>query len=151
MKIKIRKATSNDVDVLFDLITKIAEYHGQGQYIATNKEKLQDAGFGASPKYQALIAEINETPIGFLSYTWNYSIWSGAEFMNLDDLFVLESFRGQKVGWHLMQYAKSICQEMGVELIRWEVEKDNARAIEFYRDLGVDINIKGIFRWKLNS
>ncbi|MGX1930273.1 N-acetyltransferase family protein [Flagellimonas sp. 2504JD4-2] len=149
--VKIRKATSDDIDVLFELILKIAAYHNQEQYVNTDEEKLLNDGFGTNPRYGALIAEVNGKSVGYLSYTWNYSIWTGGEYMNMDDLFVLEDQRSQKIGLQLMEYAKNMCQEKGMELIRWEVEKDNTRAIQFYKDLGAEINVKGIFRWKLTS
>jgi len=149
--IKIKKATKNDVDTLYDLIMGIAKYHNQEQYVITGKHEILNSGFSENPKFGALIAEFNEQVAGYLSYTWNYSIWNGCEYMNLDDLFILSEFRGQKIGLHLMQQAKYICKEKKISLIRWEVEKNNLKAIEFYKRLGAEITEKGIFRWNLKA
>jgi len=46
-----------------------------------------------------------------------------------------------------MQRVKDICKEKDINLIRWEVEKDNEKAIEFYNSLGAEISMKGVFRW----
>ncbi len=96
-----------------------------------------------------LVAEQDGQLVGYLSYTWNYSIWRGNEFMNLDDLFVLKAYRGQEIGQRLMQFAKKICRDKNIDLIKWEVEKDNTKAIDFYQRLGADVSIKGIVRWDL--
>lgn len=149
--IKIRDATKYDIDTLFDLIMGIAKYHNQEEYVLTNKKEMLNSGFNDQPKFGAIIAEFNDRIAGYLSYTWNYSIWNGHNYMNLDDLFVSEEYRGQKVGLALMKRAKDTCMEKNIALIRWEVEMDNVKAIKFYNRLGANITEKGIFRWKLNT
>lgn len=149
--IKIRDATKKDIDSLFDLILGIAKFHDQEKYVLTNKQEMLHSGFNGEPKFGAIIAEFKGQIAGYLSYTWNYSIWRGCEYMNLDDLFVWKEYRGQKVGLQLMQRAKEACKEKNINLIRWEVEKENAKAIEFYNRLGAKISEKGIFKWHLNA
>ena len=146
--IKIRQATSKDVPALFDLIMAIAKHHNQEEHVLTDKDELLKAGFAAEPEFQVILVEYEEEIAGYLSYTWNYSIWNGKSYMNLDDLFVKEKFRGLKIGHELMRKAKSICENKSSGLIRWEVEKDNQKAIEFYERLGVKMVEKGIFKWK---
>ncbi len=146
--IKIRDATSADVDSLFELIMDIAKYHNQEQYVATNKAELLKSGFGAEPKFGVLLAEFDSKIAGYLSYTWNYSIWNGGEHMNLDDLFVKGDFRGKKVGQMLMEAAKSESLKRSINYIRWEVETDNEKAIAFYEKLGANMAEKVIFKWK---
>jgi len=129
----------------------IAAHHNQEQYVLTDKRELLKAGFGENPKYGVLIAEFEGQVQGYLSYTWNYSMWNGCDYMSIDDLFVWSKFRGQKGGQHLMEFAKGICIEKGINLLRWEVEKDNVRAIDFYKRLGAKLTEKGIFRWEVYS
>ena len=69
--------------------------------------------------------------------------------MNIDDVFVWQEFRGQKVGELLMMKAKEVCEKAGCKRIRWQVEKDNNGAIKFYQRLGAELNIKGLFNWEL--
>ncbi len=147
--IKIREATENDIDTLYQLILDIAKYHDQEEHVITNKEEMIRSGFGNSPKFGALLAERNGEIVGYLSYTWNYSIWNGVDYMNLDDLFVTSEQRGKNVGLQLMQHAQNLCKGNAVGLMRWEVQKDNVSAIKFYNRLGAKMAEKGIFRWKL--
>lgn len=149
--IKTRNTTKDDVDTLFDLIMGIARFHNQEEYVLTDKQEILNSGFNNNPKFGAIIAEFNGQIAGYLSYTWNYSIWNGGEYMKLDDLFVWKEYRDQKVGLQLMNHAKDICKEKNISLIKWEVEKDNVRAIEFYNRLDAKITEKGIFRWNIKA
>ena len=147
----IREATSEDVDVIYDLMMAIARHQNQEQFILTDKSELLKSGFSESPKFGVLLAEVNGEVSGYLSYTWNYSIWFGSDYMNIDDVFVKEEFRSQKVGEALMLKAKQLCKNKGISRLRWEVQKDNVRAIKFYEQLGAELFVKGIFRWTINE
>ncbi|GAC19001.1 GNAT family N-acetyltransferase [Paraglaciecola arctica] len=147
----VREATISDVDIVHELIMAIAKYHGQEQYVITSKMELINAGFAENPSFGVLIAEIDGKVAGYCSYTWNYSIWAGSVFMNIDDVFVWEKYRGQSVGEKLMLKAKDVCSAKGASRIRWEVEQDNLKAIKFYKRLGADFDIKGFFRWDIAS
>lgn len=148
--IQIREATKADADALYELILGIAKHHSLEQYVLTNKETMVRTGFTENPRFGALIAEFNGEIAGFVSYTWNYSIWLGDDYMNIDDLFVWEKFRGKKVGENLMNKAKEICKGRNIRSIRWEVEQDNVGAIKFYERLGASVNTKGIFKWHVD-
>ena len=50
-----------------------------------------------------------------------------------------------------MLKAKELCLANDVKRIKWEVEQDNYRAIQFYERLGADFDIKGIFKWDVSS
>lgn len=143
----VREATSSDIDIVYDLIVAIAKHHRQEQYVVTSEDELVKSGFGESPLFGVLLAEIDGEVAGYCSYTWNYSIWLGSTYMNIDDVFVWEKFRGKKVGEALMLKAKEVCLENGAGRIKWEVETDNHGAIKFYERLGANVSIKGLFRW----
>ncbi len=145
--VTIREATEQDIDVVYDLIMAIAEHHDQAQYVITDKAELAQSIGGSAAKFGVLLAEVDGKVAGYASYTWNYSIWLGAEVMNIDDVFVWPQFRGQKAGEALMLKARAVCQAKGCQRIRWEVEQDNHQAIKFYQRLGAQIDIKGVCRW----
>lgn len=147
--IDIKKATEEDIDVLYELIIGIAKHHDQEQYVLTNTKEMLQSGFGESSKFGALLAYFDDKVAGYVSYTWNYSIWSGEDYMNIDDVFVWDEFRGKKIGEALMLKAKEICKQKNINRIRWEVEKDNAGAIKFYERLGAQVDVKGIFKWSI--
>lgn len=145
--VTIREATLTDIDVVYDLIIAIARHHNEEQHVITNKAELEASGFGPEAKYGVLLAEVDGQIAGYASYTWNYSIWLGASYMNIDDVFVWEEFRSQKVGHALMLKARAVCRDHGVPRLKWEVEQDNHQAIKFYQRLGAKVNIKGVCHW----
>ena len=147
----VRAATKEDSGTIYDLIIGLAQYHDQAQYVATSKAEIAVAAFGEQVAFGVLLAEIDGQVAGFTSYTWNYSIWQGQRYMNIDDVFVLEAFRGQKIGQALMLKAKEVCLAKGAGRIRWEVEQDNTSAIAFYRQLGATLDIKGVFHWDVTE
>ena len=149
--VTVREATLSDIDIVHDLIIAIAKHHNQEQYVVTTKDELINSGFGDSPSFGVLLAEIDGEVSGYCSYTWNYSIWLGSTYMNIDDLFVWEKFRDMQIGEFLMLQAKEVCLAKGASRIKWEVEQDNHGAIKFYERLGANIDIKGLFRWDVAS
>lgn len=151
MVIRIREATREDVDVIYAMIIAIARYHDQEKYVKTDRAEIMKSGFGLSPDFKVLLAEVDSEAAGFLSYTWNYSIWRGETYMSIDDIFILERYRGEKIGETLMFKAREICRFQGIKQLRWEVMEDNQRAIKFYRRLGVEVGFKGVCRWNLEE
>lgn len=149
--VTVREATVSDVDIVYDLIIAIAKHHEQEQYVITTKDELMNSGLGDASIFGVLLAEIDGEVAGYCSYTWNYSIWLGSMYMNIDDVFVWEAFRGQQVGELLMLKAKEVCLAKGTGRIKWEVERDNHGAIRFYERLGANLDVKGLFRWDVTS
>lgn len=149
--ITIRKAVSKDAKALFDLIKELATYEAQLQYLKTDLDRIIDLGFSnfKSPKFEAIVAENKGVLIGYVTYTWNYSIWNGSKYMTIDDVFVCKQFRGNNIGHKLMQYVKDICASKNIELIKWEVESNNEKAIHFYKKLGAEVNNKSIVKWHI--
>jgi len=145
--VTVREATLSDIDIVYELIFAIAKHHEQEQYVITTKAELINSGFGDSPSFGVLLAELDGEVAGYCSYTWNYSIWLGSTSMNIDDVFVWEAFRGKRIGELLMLNAKELCLAKGASRIKWEVEQDNHGAIKFYEGLGATLDVKGLFRW----
>lgn len=148
MTISIRKAEVEDVVEIHQMILELADFHHTRNWVKTNPEELMSAGFLTAPQFGVLLAEVEGSTAGYLSYTWNYSIWMGGEYMNLDDLYIRSAFRNRGLGEALMEQAKEVCLEKNVHRLRWEVDADNEGAIRFYERLGAHIKEKGVCHWK---
>jgi len=145
--IVIRQAQKEDVEVLYSLIVALAEHHDQRTFLKASVDTLARDGFVGAPLFGAILADDRGHIVGFASFTWNYSIWLGGKYMNIDDVFVKESHRGLHIGERLMLEAKEICVGAGSRRLRWEVQPDNQSAIRFYERLGATMRSKGIFSW----
>lgn len=144
MTITARTAEEKDVDTLFELIVALSSHENSQEYVVTNPEKLREQGFGKNNLFGALLAEFDGNTAGYLTYVWNYSTWQGGHYMYLENLFVLKQFRGLGIGVALLQEAKNVCDENGRLHMKWEVQLDNANAIEFYKNQGATVSSRGI-------
>lgn len=144
MKIIIREAEEKDVNAIYKLILALAHHENTQQYVVANAETLKEQGFGEEKKFGTLLAEQDGNAVGYLTYVWNYSTWLGGRYMYIENIFVYENFRRLGVGAALMQEAKAICNKNNCLHLKWEVQSDNEKAIEFYKSLGATISFRGI-------
>jgi GNAT superfamily N-acetyltransferase len=77
--------------------------------------------------------------LGYAIYFYAYYTWSG-RCLYMDDLYVREKYRGQKIGTMLINRVISKAKEENCYKLRWQVSKWNTPAINFYKSLGASIN-----------
>jgi GNAT superfamily N-acetyltransferase len=134
--LQIHSATRDDVPTLLSLIRGLAAYEKKPHaVVATQQDLLRDA-FGPRPKFRALIADWQGEPAGYASFFHFYSTYQGCPALFLEDLFVLEKFRGNGIGIALLAEVAKLALDEGCFGLRWEVLDWNRPAIEFYEKLG---------------
>jgi len=133
----IRPATVNDVALLRTMIRELAEYERELDMVEITEADLMRDGFGANPKFRALIAEWEEQPAGYALFFGYYSTWTGMGLF-LEDLFVREGFRGRGIGRALFAAVARIAVRENCYGVQWEVLDWNEKAIEFYKSLGAE-------------
>jgi ribosomal protein S18 acetylase RimI-like enzyme len=84
--------------------------------------------------------DANHKAIGYALFFGNYASFRGQRGLYLEDLYVTQDARGQRVGETLMKHLAGIAKERGAERIDWLVLVDNAPAIKFYEKLGAQID-----------
>ena len=134
--LSIRAATIDDVTLVRKLICELAEYENELHQVQITDADLARDGFGPQPKFRVLLAYWDDEPAGYALFFDFYSTWRGRH-MFLEDLFVREAFRGQKVGKCLLAAVARIAESEGCHGMRWEVLDWNQSAVEFYKSLGV--------------
>ena len=134
--LNIRPTVVGDVKALLALIRELAAYEKKRtSAVVTEDDLLRDA-FGPQPKFQALLAEWNGQPVGYASFFYFYSTFQGRAALFLEDLFVLEQFRGRGIGKALLRAVAKLALDEDCFGLRWEVLDWNQPAIEFYEKLG---------------
>jgi GNAT superfamily N-acetyltransferase len=134
--LKIYSATRQDVTALLSLIRGLAAYEKKPQaVVATEHDLLRDA-FGPHPKFRAFMADWKGEPAGYASFFHFYSTYQGRSALFLEDLFVLDKFRGNGIGMALLSAVAKLAVQEGCFGLRWEVLDWNHPAIEFYKKLG---------------
>ena len=134
--LSIRPATINDVSVLNAMVHELAEYDRLSHEALVTEEDLARDGFGAHPKFRAVIAEWNNEPAGYALFFEFYSTFQGRAGLFLDDIFVRPKFRKKGIGRALLDHVAQIAWREKYFCVRWEVLNWNTPAINFYSSLG---------------
>lgn len=111
--VTIRQARTEDCDTIMRMIRALAEFQGIAGRVTSKVENLRRDGFGPNPRFEALIAESNDTPVGLAIFQTNYSVWEGAPSLQITDLYVDEPVRGTGVGFRLVVEAGRIARDRG--------------------------------------
>jgi GNAT superfamily N-acetyltransferase len=134
--LNVHHATREDVHALLSLIRGLAAYEKKPQAVVATEHDLLRDGFGPHPKFRALMARWKGEPAGYASFFHFYSTYQGRSALFLEDLFVLDKFRGNGIGMALLSAVAKLAVEEGCFGLRWEVLDWNHPAIEFYKKLG---------------
>jgi GNAT superfamily N-acetyltransferase len=132
-----RPATIDDVALLRTMIRELAEFERELDQCVIEEADLTRDGFGANPRFRALIAERDGEPAGYALFFGYYSTWAGRGLF-LEDLFVREPFRGKGVGKALLSSVARIAMQENCYGVHWEVLDWNEKAIELYKSLGAE-------------
>jgi GNAT superfamily N-acetyltransferase len=73
---------------------------------------------------------------GYFALTFGYSLEFHGRFALLDEVYLREPFRRQKLGEGIVGFAESICRREGIAALRLEVGRDNEPAQSLYKKSG---------------
>ena len=148
----IRKATKEDINLLYELINGLAIYEKRPNDMTGSIEMLSYWLFEKSVA-TALIAENdNGENIGYAIYYPIFSSFSANVKVHLEDLFIKPNFRHQGYGKEFFFKIAKIIKDEGYIEIEWSCLDWNAPSIEFYKKIGA-FQEKGrvYFGYKLNN
>ena len=77
--------------------------------------------------------------VGFTTWFFAYYSWTG-KAVYMDDLYVVESFRGQGVGSRLLEAVIQLAKDAGCYKVKWQVSKWNESGIQYYKKMGATID-----------
>ena len=81
------------------------------------------------------IAAMNEQAIGFAHFYYHPSTWTTSENCCLQDLYVVPSARGQRLGKTLIQAVGAIAKRQGCSVLHWQTRESNVAAQAVYAQL----------------
>ena len=139
MSVTVRPATVADAGLLHRFSRDLARFEDEPDAVRATPESLARDGFGPDPKFAALVAERDGQPVGFALYTFNYSVWTGARGIFVEDIWVVPEARRGGVARALMRALARECTAKGWRRIDLNVLDWNP-ARGFYERLG--------FRWQ---
>ena len=141
----IRPATVEDVPQILALIRELAAYERDPLAVEATEADLLREGFGPSPRFFTLMAEVSGEIAGFALYFFNFSTWKGRSGIHLEDLFVRPQFRGLGIGKKLLSSVAEAAVANGCGRLQRDVLDWNQAAIDFYQGLGA----KFLNEWRI--
>ena len=130
-------ATLSDTATILKLMPIYYEYDhlvfDEAKARATLQEFLSSTTLG---RLWIFIDEETKDAIGYLALTFGYSFEFGGREAFIDELFVLEKYRGQGIGSKAIKHAHEESKKSGLNAIRLEVTKTNLDVIRLYQKLG---------------
>ncbi|MCW3090670.1 MAG: family N-acetyltransferase [Ferruginibacter sp.] len=136
MEIIIRKAEIPDFPAILSLIKEFSVFQKTPQKVTVTLEEMEKS----TDLFQALVAETDQRDVvGFTSYYFSYYSWTG-KALYLDDLYVSEPYRRQKIGSQLLNTLIDLARKEQCKKMRWQVSKWNEDAIRFYKKTGASID-----------
>jgi GNAT superfamily N-acetyltransferase len=135
--IRIIRARASDAGLIVHFVRALAAYEKEpAQTVRITEADVVRDGFGANPRFEALIAEMDGAPAGFALFFPNYSTWEGRPGLYVEDIFVEEHARRHGVGRRLMAAVARLARERGFARIDLSMLDWNP-ARGFYRRLGL--------------
>jgi GNAT superfamily N-acetyltransferase len=98
--------------------------------------QLRATLFGPEAKAKCLICNIDDKPVGYAVYFYNYSTWLGKNGIYLEDVYVSPAYRERGAGKAMLRHIAKIAVEENCGRFEWSVLDWNTPAIKFYEALG---------------
>jgi ribosomal protein S18 acetylase RimI-like enzyme len=135
-EISIRQATLADVTVIHGLLSDLEKTLGATSKVKRTVADLSKFGFSESPCFEALLAWQGAEAVGLVLFFREFSSWLGKPGVYVQDLYVSPGLRGSGFGSKLMQAVYDHTRNWGTGYCKLTVQRNNAAAIAFYRQLG---------------
>lgn len=89
-----------------------------------------------SPYLEGYVFESGGNIIGYAMLAKSFSTEFGKQCIWIEDIYVLDEYRGNGVGSEFLKYVETKYQNA---LLRLEVEEDNERALRVYKKCGFEV------------
>ncbi|MBQ7300679.1 MAG: GNAT family N-acetyltransferase [Clostridia bacterium] len=133
--ITYRFAVREDIPAILSLVRALAEYEHMEDAVVATPELYEDWLFEKQCA-RVLLAMDGERAVGFALFFHNFSTWLGRAGIYLEDLFVLEDYRGQGIGKTLLKTLAKTAVAEGCGRLEWACLDWNEPSIAFYRAQG---------------
>ncbi|KAK0386108.1 hypothetical protein NLU13_5945 [Sarocladium strictum] len=145
----IRYAREEDVGLILQFIKQGSQDQAPGTQVAATEERLASTLHFAPPSsdgprsptrfaWALLIFSPTGEPAGLLIYFFNYTTWTAAPGLCLEELYVAPEFRSHGYARMLVEAMAGEARRAGCVKMEWLCLRDNARALRFYEKLGAE-------------
>ena len=132
----IENAKIEDSALILRFVTELARYEKAEHEVLATEADIKTSLFSEHSTTHAVICYLNNQPIGFAVYFFNYSTWLGKNGLYLEDLYVSPEHRNIGAGKALLKHLANIAVAKGCGRFEWSVLDWNEPAINFYKSIG---------------
>ncbi|MDD2287241.1 MAG: GNAT family N-acetyltransferase [Bacteroidales bacterium] len=132
---EIREARAEDSGLILWFIKQLAIYEKLPHEVVADEATIYNSIF-VEKRAKVVFAVLNGKEIGFALYFFNFSTFMGRPGLYLEDLFVLEEYRGKGFGKDLLKHLAKIAVKEKCTRFEWIVLDWNTPSIDFYKSLG---------------
>ncbi|MCM3545212.1 GNAT family N-acetyltransferase [Priestia megaterium] len=138
--ITIRQANPADMEALISLMNEyIVDFYKRPQPAKKQLRNLINHLFQHPDAGVQFIANQNDEAVGFSTLYFTFSTTRVKPVAILNDLYVTEKARGQKIGEKLFSTSHQYTKEHQYAAMSWETAYDNTRAQTLYRKMGGNV------------
>ncbi len=139
LKIRITKATREDLPRIVELMKGLAEFEKLLDQFRVTEALLERYIFTRETTVELLVGYLDEEIHGYAVFLHNFSSFQGRPGMYIEDVYVEPRARGKGLGKALITEVIRIARERGCRRSEWIVLDWNQRAKRFYESLGAEI------------
>ena len=133
--VTFRFANRGDCALILHFIGRLAKYEKlEDEVIAT--ENLMEEWLFDKRAAEVIFAQIDGKEVGFALFFSSFSTFLGRAGLYLEDLFVLDEYRGQGVGTSMLRELARTAVKRGYGRFEWACLDWNTTAIDFYSKFG---------------
>lgn len=132
----IRHAELKDAALILQFVVELAVYEKAKDEVVATVGDIEASIFSDEHNTDAIICELDGTPIGFAVFFFNYSTWQGKHGLYLEDLYVSPDHRGSGAGKALLKHLAKLALDKNCGRFEWSVLDWNEPAIQFYQSIG---------------
>ncbi len=146
MSVTVRPARPEDAAAIHKFVRDLAEHHEHLEEAKASLDDIRHAFFGPQPYAVCEMAEQDGQLLGFATWFYTFSSWTGRKGVYLEDLFVRDDARGTGAGRALMVSLAKRCAAEDLPRIEWAVMRGNTGGEAFYSRLGAAPQDHAIWR-----
>lgn len=149
MNVSIRKAKKSDSRDFIKLVLALAKFESLKPPTSEGRRRLVRDIF-EKRKLSLNLAFVEGNAVGYALYFFTYSSFLARPTLYLEDIFVLEEYRGKRMGLKLFRSCVREAKKNGCGRMEWNVLTWNSNAIRFYEKLGAN-RLKEWYYYRLDE
>lgn len=144
--LKVRPAVAADAAPLSELVRGLLVHEGKSRIAHVTPAAVADWLGGPDPVFEALVAILEDVPVGYLAFYRAFSLYKGQSVFLIENLYVAEPARGLGAGRALMAAAAREARRRGFPRLELNVSEGNTHAKRFYRGIGLAAPGEEVYR-----